>query len=91
MDFDALPGGQLVRQGLADLDEGRDTVAALLVQVGAPRLRSLGLAVPPARVASPEHALYQALAASEADAAHSRYNALIRALVSFERAAKCEA
>ncbi len=91
MDFEALPGGHLVQRGLADLEAGLDSVPALLVQVGAPRLRSLGIAVPAARVASPEHALYRLLAAANADGAHSRYNALIRALVSFERAAACVA
>jgi hypothetical protein len=35
----------------------------------------------------PEHRLYQLLAAAHGDAAHSRYNALLRRLVSFERAA----
>jgi hypothetical protein len=31
------------------------------------------------------------LAAEDADSAHGRYNALIRQLVSFERAAECAA
>ncbi len=34
---------------------------------------------------SPEHRLYELLAVNESDSAHSRYNALIRRLVSFER------
>ncbi len=91
MRLEGLPGGELVRQGLADLAAGRESEAALLVQVGAPRLRRLGLAVPPAPDALPEHRLYQRLAAADPDAAHSRYNALIRLLVSFERAAECVA
>ncbi len=33
----------------------------------------------------PEHRLYERLAASDPDSAHSRYNALMRRLVSFER------
>jgi hypothetical protein len=37
-------------------------------------------------VREPEHRLYAALAAENPGAAHSRYNALIRRLVSFERA-----
>ena len=40
-------------------------------------------------VADPEHKLYELLAAEDSDAAHSRYNALIRQLVSFERALEC--
>lgn len=89
MDFTALPGGDLVAQGLDDLSDGRETVPALLVLVGAPRLRTIGIAVPTTAITLPEHRLYQLLAASDQDSAHSRYNALIRRLVSFERAAEC--
>jgi hypothetical protein len=49
----------------------------------------LGLAVPDSSVASPEHRLYERLAQDDPDGAHSRYNALVRRLVSFERAAEC--
>ncbi len=38
---------------------------------------------------SPEHRSYARLALTHADSAHSRYNALIRTLVSFERAGAC--
>ncbi len=83
-----LPGADLIMEGLHDLASGRDTVPALLVMIGAPRLRSLGLPVP-AGDADAEHRLYHRLAADDARTAHSRYNALIRRLVSFERAAAC--
>ena len=89
MDFDRFPGGALVRQGLEDLAAGRDSEAALLVLVGAPRLRGLGIDVPPAAHGRVEHRLYERLARADARSAHSRYNALIRALVSFERAVEC--
>jgi hypothetical protein len=89
MDLDALPGGSTVAEGLSDLQAGRESVAGLLVLVGAPRLRRLGLEIPSAGVPHPEHRLYETLARSGADSAHSRYNALIRLLVSFERAAEC--
>ena len=89
MDFDRFPGGALVRQGLEDLAAGRDSEGALLVLVGAPRLRRLGIDVPPAAHARVEHRLYERLAQADALSAHSRYNALIRALVSFERAVEC--
>ncbi len=91
MDFERLPGGSLVRRGLDDLASGRTTEASLLVLVGAPRLRRLGLAVPEDEQGAPEHRLYEWLAQTDADGAHSRYNALIRLLVSFERAAECAA
>ena len=86
--FDAFPGYALVRQGLDDLHAGRRTAAALLVLVGAPRLRPIGIEVPEVDVDHPEHRLYEILAADDTDSAHSRYNALIRELVSFERAAE---
>ncbi len=83
-----LPGSDLVAKGIDDLRGGELTVEALLVAVGAPRLRSIGLEIPamPALSASPELALYAAVCDSGAGDAHSRYNALIRRLVSFERA-----
>ena len=83
-----LPGADLVESGLADLRRGTESVEALLVSIGAPRLRSLGLQVEHP-IASPEHRLYELLAAEEPDSAHARYNALVRRLVSFERAAEC--
>jgi hypothetical protein len=87
VDLDRLPGGELVGEGLRDLAEGRETVAALLLQVGAPRLGRLGLSIPTHTNA--EHRLYTRLASDDPLTAHSRYNALIRRLVSFERAAEC--
>jgi hypothetical protein len=84
----AYPGGELVAQGLADLAAGHETIASLLVSVGAERMREAGLAVPPG-LGDAERRLYDLLARDGADAAHSRYNALIRELVSFERALEC--
>ena len=84
---DALPGADLVRKGLQDLAEGVESVESLLVLIGAPRLRRLGFDVPHTQL--PEHRLYAKLAAEDSDSAHGRYNALIRKLVSFERAAEC--
>jgi hypothetical protein len=84
----SLPGADLVERGLADLAAGIESVESLLVSVGAPRLRALGIAVDQP-FPSPEQRLYARLAAEDSDAAHARYNALIRRLVSFERAAEC--
>jgi hypothetical protein len=39
----ALPGADLVAQGSADLEAGCETQEALLVAIGEPKLRSLGL------------------------------------------------
>jgi hypothetical protein len=89
MDLTAFPGGDLVQEGLADLARGAETVPALLVSIGAPRLRRLGLPVPQTTFFSPEMRLYEQLAEADSDSAHSRYNALVRRLVSFENAAEC--
>lgn len=85
----ALPGAELIEAGISDLREQRETIEALLVAIGSPRLRDIGLDLPPVPYKNPEHRLYDLLAAEDPDAAHSRYNALIRRLVSFERAAEC--
>lgn len=93
MELNALPGGDLIRQGLEDLVAGRESEAALLVLIGAPRLRRLGLGLPAdvAGAGDPEHRLYHLLSRFDPDSAHSRYNGLIRRLVRFERAAECAA
>jgi hypothetical protein len=85
--LDAPPGGDLIGAGLADLSRGFASIGSLLVSIGAPRLRRIGIVVPPA-IPDPEDRLYQLLAELDSDSAHSRYNALIRRLVSFERAAE---
>ena len=88
-----LPGAALVLSGLDALRAvargERETLTpeALLVAIGARRLRAAGLEVPdaPGWPQHPELALYEAIGEAHSDA-HSRYNALIRRLVSFERA-----
>jgi hypothetical protein len=85
---DALPGADLVERGLCDLDQGAETVESLLVSLGAPRLRALGLVVPQP-YADAELRLYRLLAAQHGAGAHAKYNALVRRLVSFQRAAAC--
>ena len=86
-DLAAFPGGDLIERGFRDLQAGRLTTSALLVLVGATRMRRLGLEIPE----WPERQLYLTLEREQAEGAHSRYNALIRRLVSFERAAECAA
>ena len=84
----ALPGADLVEEGLVDLARGVESVASLLVAIGAPRLRQLGVAVP-STPDHPEHRLYNLLSREDANSAHARYNALIRRLVSYEHARTC--
>jgi len=79
-----------VLKGLRDLQDGTDSIEALLVEVAASKLRSYGLTVPErASHESPEHRLYARLEETYRNAAHSRHNALVRRLVSFERALAC--
>jgi hypothetical protein len=82
------PGADLVEQGVRDLAAGVESVEALLVSIGARRLAAAGLELPPA-LRDPETRLYELLAREDPDSAHGRYNALVRRLVSFERAAEC--
>lgn len=83
-----LPGADLVSAGIEALRRGEPTIEALLVMVGTRRMRAAGLDIPPSLPLGryPEHALYSAVAATHPRDAHSRYNALVRRLVSFERA-----
>ena len=83
-----LPSEDLIRRGLEDLRHGNVTSEALLVSIGAQRLRGAGLDVPPA-LPDPEHRLYRLLAEEFGNDAHSRYNALLRSLVSYEQALEC--
>lgn len=81
-----LPGEELVLKGIEDLAAKRHTVESCLVRIASHRLRRAGILT--STVASPENAeldLYQLLA-GYGNEAHSKYNSLIRRLVSFEQA-----
>ena len=83
-----LPGSDLVAAGIDGLRRGELTVEALLVAVGTRRLRGAGMEIPnvPDLPDAPELVLYAALGRTHPGDAHSRYNGLVRRLVSFERA-----
>ena len=83
-----FPGAELIAQGIRDLALRAETVESLLVSLSAPRLRALGIAVS-LPLPDAELRLYQLLSNRYGAAAHSRYNALIRRVVSFQRAAAC--
>lgn len=83
-----LPGHELVSAGIRDLGAGRESEAALLVAMAAPRLRAVGLEVPDGGGSTPSHRLYELLAQAERSGAHSRYNALVGRMSSFARAAE---
>lgn len=84
-----LPGEDLIEAGLQDLLARRETIASLLVAIGSPRLIRLGFKLPENLPQNPEHRLYDLLSETDQDSAHSRYNSLLRKLVSYERAAEC--
>ncbi|HLH57117.1 MAG TPA: hypothetical protein VKY92_26295 [Verrucomicrobiae bacterium] len=86
-----LPGEDLVKQGLADLRENRETELSLLVLIAAPRLRRLGISVPEGAFPQPyEHSLYARLNQRLGDAAHSHDNGLLRRIVSYAHALERE-
>jgi hypothetical protein len=88
VEFSHLPGGDLVAKGLQDLAGSSVTVEALLVSIAAPRLRDMGVPVA-LPLPDAEHRLYERLGCDGPDSAHSRYNALLRRLTSFESALEC--
>lgn len=81
-----LPGADRIQEGLQDFHGGRQTIPACLVRMARPRLSRVGLMTAcPTRDDGAELELYQLLT-PEGARAHSRYNALIRELISFEHA-----
>lgn len=84
-----LPGADLIAKGLENLEDGKKTVEALLVLIGGPRLRRLGIPVPQNQFRiCPELSLYKLLEDRESANAYSLYNSYLRRLISFEQA--CE-
>jgi hypothetical protein len=85
-----FPGHELVEKGLSDLRHGTTSAESLLVALAAPRLRRLGLAVPPKAdlPPDPELSLYRFLLRAFPEDAYSRYNALLRRLISYEHCAE---
>jgi hypothetical protein len=91
----ALPGSEIVIQGLADIQRGAITPFSVILFVAAPRFRLLGIEIPPLsglkdpNITPFEHQLYELL---QTEGGYSRYNALLRRIVSFaagiERKAK---
>jgi hypothetical protein len=87
MILDDLPANDLIREGLADLSQGHRTVASLLVKIASPKLGRCGIVVSATdeEMLNADHELYELLGREHGNEAHSRYNALLRELVSFER------
>jgi len=79
-----LPGEALVKQGVADLQANRCTIASCLVEIARARLTRAGRPLGGSSEAHPEPELrlYRLLRSEDGDA-YSRYNALLRELDSF--------
>lgn len=85
--FTDFPGAELIEHGLADYAAGLVTPASCLLAVAWGRLQRNGLPLPartPERFPEPELQLYELLRRQGGDA-YSRYNALLRRLISFEQ------
>ncbi len=82
-----FPGCELIERGLADYAAGQVTPESCLLAVAWGRLQRNGLPLPartPERFPEPELQLYELLQREGGDA-YSRYNALLRRLISFEQ------
>lgn len=88
MILDNLPASGLIRQGLDDLMHQRESIASCLVKIASSRMRRCGVVVDvaEAEALAADHLLYDLLGRAHGREAHGRYNALMRELVSFERA-----
>jgi len=60
----------------------------MLVALAAERLKAAGVDLPQTQVERPWHRLYDILNSSDPRNAHSRYDALLRRVASFARAAE---
>ena len=82
-----LPVESIIRKGLADLKARKRTVPAYLVSMAGTRLRCAGLFrnLDDKVLQEPELPLYRLLLREGGDA-YSRYNSLLRELISFENA-----
>ncbi len=91
--YDHLPGGEILRDGLRDLESGVESVAAMLVLIARPRLARNGIQIPTSITipALPEHELYRLLVALHGPEAYRHYRSLLRRLVSLENALDVQA
>ena len=69
--IEGLPFAKSIRKGLADLEAGRETVEALLIQIAETRLRSLDVPIPKRGDIDADRRLYALLGKTWDDEAHS--------------------
>lgn len=79
--FDGLPGADLVREGVADVAAGRQTLEAALVQIAPLRLSRVGIRLATVQPLARERVF--AFLRSDPPTAHGRFNALVDRYDSF--------
>ena len=85
--FEGLPGAERIVEGLKDYHDGRHSIPACFVRMARPRLIRAGMmSASPTHDDGAELQLYQLLSTSGDSHSYSRYNALVRELISFEHA-----
>ena len=86
--YDHLPGGEILAEGLRDIERGICSVSALLIFIAWPRLSRRGLRLPTGVTPPilPEHELYELLRTQHGPEAYRHYRSLLRRLVSLENA-----
>ena len=85
MEDQVLAGIEILAGGQGAAEENTQ---ALLVAIARPKLIALGYDIP-RTIPTPKARLYAILEREYGDGAHSKYNALMRRLVSFSRAKAC--
>jgi hypothetical protein len=83
-----IPGSELLNKGFSDLENNFISEESLLVLIASKNLKDLGFIFDknlPVFEKSYEHLLYEQLYEKYEDGAHSKYNSLIRRLVSAEQ------
>lgn len=83
-----LPGGDIILPGFDDLESNKETIASLLISIASQNIMRAGVQVSRV-IPDPEIKLYQILCDEFGNRAHSKFNSLIRLLISFEKSLKC--
>ena len=71
-----LPGAELIRSGMRDIVEKRETIASEIVKIGSPRLRECGLTINVSKEDAlvADRRLYSLLGDLHGLDAHARFN-----------------
>ncbi len=84
------PGHEFIEQGLLDISQAKSTIYSALLFSAKSRLENLGIVLNGVSPIDPSMELYQSLYLQYGDAAHSKFNALNRRLISFMRSVEGE-